>query len=397
MTKKRNSISRLRGAGWLATDAVNGVIDIVEAMHSNITSLGGLLGNKKKRTTGITGFVYKNIRSMTGIAGKGFDILLGRLSMIVNEKELSPEQEALLAALNGVIGDHLSKTGNPLAITMQLRRNGKPITPEDPLFAIADETKQKILILIHGSCMNDLQWNRNDHDHGLALAADCGYLPVYLHYNSGWHISENGLELAALLEETLRKVPGEKEVVILAHSMGGLVARSAWQYGYRSGHSWLKDVKKMIFLGTPHHGAPLEQIGNWIDAMLTSNVYSSPIANLGKLRSAGITDMRYGNILDEDWNRSDRFDPIGDQRTPVPLPTGVDCFAVAAVISEFSTVLRDDIIGDGLVPLNSALGLHKNPTFNLNFPDDNVLIIRKAKHLDLLSHSDIYAAIKKWV
>ncbi|MDZ7607165.1 MAG: alpha/beta hydrolase [Cyclobacteriaceae bacterium] len=397
MTKKRNSITDLRGAGRLAIDAVNGVIDIVEAMHYNITSLGGILGNKKKRPSGITGLVYKNIRSITGIAGKGFDVLLGKLSVIVNEKEPTPEQEALLAALNGVIGDHLLKTNNPLAIHMHLRKNGKPLTSESPFFTDAVEAGKKIVLLIHGSCMNDLQWNRKGHDHGAALAEDFGYQTVYLHYNSGRHISENGKELSDLLDSAFGKIPVENELVILTHSMGGLVARSAWHYGLQASHKWLKRVKKIIFLGTPHHGSPLEQTGNWIDTMLASNTYSAPIAKLGKLRSAGVTDMRYGNIIDEDWNRNDRFEPLGDQRTPVPLPIDVDCFAAAAVISDVSTSLRDEVIGDGLVPLYSALGRHENPAFNLNFPEDHVFIVRNAKHLDLLQHPEIYSCIKKWV
>jgi hypothetical protein len=134
MSPKRNSISDLRGAGKLAIDAVNGVIDIVEAIHYNISSLGGLLSRKKEqRTSGITGFVYKNIRSVTELAGTGIDSLLEKLPAIVEEKEPSPEQEAILSALNGVIGDHLEETKNPLAIHMQIRMNGKQITQPEQL------------------------------------------------------------------------------------------------------------------------------------------------------------------------------------------------------------------------------------------------------------------------
>ena len=55
--------------------------------------------------------------------------------------------------------------------------------------------------------MNDLQWSRDGHDHGTALAADLGYTPLYLHYNTGEHISTNGRRLANLLESLVQEWP----------------------------------------------------------------------------------------------------------------------------------------------------------------------------------------------
>lgn len=397
MSPKRNSISDLRGAGKLAIDAVNGVIDIVEAIHYNISSLGGLLSRKKEqRTSGITGFVYKNIRSVTELAGTGFDSLLEKLPAIVEEKEPTPEQEAILSALNGVIGDHLEETKNPLAIHMEIRMSGKPITSLNQIMKVTS-TSRKVLLLIHGSCMNDLQWNRQGHDHGAVLAKELGYQPIYLHYNSGRHVSENGKELSQLLESVFKDLSMEIELMILAHSMGGLLTRSACFYGNAKDHHWPNRLKKIIFLGTPHHGAPLEQTGNWIDNMLETNPFSRPISRLGKIRSAGITDLRYGNVLDEDWNRQDRFEPVGDSRIPVPLPIGVQCFTIAATIAGTPSRVGDDIIGDGLVPLYSALGKHEHPKFTLQFADDRQWIGRNLKHLDLLNHPDVYRKIKHWL
>jgi len=396
MPKKRNSISDLKGAGRLAIDAVNGVVDIVEAIHANIVSLGGLLGkNKNQHTSGITGMVYKNIRTITRLAGTGFDKLLEKLPAIVEEKEPTPEQEAILSALNGVIGDHLEKTNNSLAIQMQLRSKGKPLTSTDEIFN--NNLQQKILLLIHGSCMNDLQWNRKGHDHGISLEKDLGYRPIYLHYNSGKHISENGKELSNYLEAFFSEFPGKIELVILAHSMGGLVARSAIHYGNLKNYTWLNHLTKIVFLGTPHHGAPLEQTGNWIDKMLASNAYSTPLSKLGKIRSAGITDLRYGNIIDEDWSSHDRFESHGDRRIPVPLPTMVKCYTIAATISDVSSSIGDDLIGDGLVPLYSALGKHRKQEFALLFDADHQRVFRNLQHLDLLNDHEVYISTKEWL
>ncbi len=398
MSKKRNTISDFRGASRLAIDAVNGVVDIVEAMHANIAGLGGLFGsNKKKQTAGITGLVYKNIRAITGITGKSLDTLFTNLSAIVDEKEPTPRHEAILAALNGVIGDHLKSTKNPLAIPMKLRRDGMLIAQDDSLFRLSVGVKKKIMLLIHGLCMNDLQWKRNGDDYGSRFAIDDEFVPVYLHYNSGRHVSENGKELSDLLETTFDNIPGDKELFIVGHSMGGLVLRSAYFYGNQANHKWLKHLKKIVFLGTPHHGAPLEQIGNWVDTILSSNSYSAPLANLGKMRSAGVTDLRYGTILEEDHKTHDRFEPVGDRRTPVPLPLDINCYAIAAVINDASSKFGESIIGDGLVPLFSALGRHDNTALQLRFPENNTLILQGAKHLDLLSHPEIYSALKDWL
>ena len=72
---------------------------------------------------------------------------------------------------------------------------------------------------------------------------------------------------------------------------------------------WPARLDDLVFLGTPHHGAPLERAGNWVDLLLGATPYAAPFARLGKLRSAGITDLRHGNLLDEDWVGRDRFAP----------------------------------------------------------------------------------------
>lgn len=141
----------------------------------------------------------------------------------------------------------------------------------------------------------------------------------------------------------------------------------------------------------------MEQGGNRIDNFLEISPYSKPFSRLGKIRSAGITDLRYGTLLDEDWMGRDRFEASDDRRTPVPLPAGVLCYTIAATIGKESSKLGDGLIGDGLVPLNSALGCHKNPDLTLLFPETHQWIARNMKHLDLLNHPDIYKTIKKWL
>ena len=184
----------------------------------------------------------------------------------------------------------------------------------------------------------------------------------------------------------INRLPKPVELVVIAHSMGGLVSRSACHYGQVEGHSWLNHLRKMVFLGTPHHGAPLERAGNWVDILLEISPYSAPFSRLGKIRSAGVTDLRYGNILDEDWKERDRFNCRGDHRSAAPLPEGLQCYTIAAATGKKSSMLGDKVIGDGLVTLDSALGRHKNAELNLSFPKTRQWIARDMNHMDLLSH-----------
>lgn len=363
--------SDLRGLNRLVIDATAGVTGVVEAMHHSIAWVPG------------AGLVYRSIRGITRLVGGGIDAALAPFTSL-GEGSSSTGREAVLAALNGVLGDHLVATGNPLAIPMRFRRGGDP-------------SGRKLLVLAHGLCMNDLQWNRKGHDHGAALAREFGFTPVYLHYNSGLHISTNGRAFAGLIEELVEQWPVPvEELVILGHSMGGLVTRSACHYGRAVGHSWMWHLKKVVFLGSPHHGSALERGGNRVDSILGVSRYTAPLGRLGKVRSAGITDLRHGNLLDEDWEGQDRFESPEDLRQPVPLPDGVECYAMAAVASVAGD-LRSRLLGDGLVPVDSALGRHEEADRTLPFPESRQWIAPGMKHFDLLSRPEAYEKIREWL
>jgi hypothetical protein len=113
------------------------------------------------RTRGITGLVYRSVRGVTSLVGGSIDAILGRLVPLFGASPPSPRREALVAALNGVLGDYLADTANPLAIRLQFRRDGVPLPMErDALAAALPECTGKLLVLVHGLCLNDLQWNR---------------------------------------------------------------------------------------------------------------------------------------------------------------------------------------------------------------------------------------------
>nr|MBP7521295.1 alpha/beta hydrolase [Leptothrix sp. (in: b-proteobacteria)] len=301
-------VSDLHGLARLGVDATVGITDLVEAVHHSIESrLGVADAASGGRTSGITGFVYRRVRGVTRLVGQGLDAVFGVLTERVlpatagasadvapGDAGVALQREALRSAVNGVWGDHLAQTGNPLAIPMRLRVGGRPLDLSSPLAGqLPAAPSGRVLLLVHGLCMNDLQWSRRGHDHGQMLAAELGATALYLHYNTGRHVSQNGRELAALLETLLARWPVPvQELTLIGHSMGGLVLRSACHIGATSSQAWLGPLRALVLLGTPHHGAPLERGGRLLDGALGLSPYVRPFARLGRSRSAGITDLR---------------------------------------------------------------------------------------------------------
>ena len=382
------SLSDVLGLSRLIFEAADGVTGIVEQMHSSVLDTPGL-PPPTWGVRGVTRLVYRGVRGAFRVTGKGIGGAAALIDAKPGDRPTSRGREVALAALNGVIGDHLASTGNPLAIPMRFRRDGRPLKLN---------ATGKLAVLVHGLCVSDLQWRRQNHDHGATLAHELGYTPVYLSYNSGLHISVNGRAFGDVLEALVAGWPVEiDELVIIGHSMGGLVARSACRYGEEAGHHWRQKLRKLVFLGTPHHGAPLERLGNWVDVMLGKTPYAAAFARLGQIRSAGVTDLRYGNLTDEDWQGRDRFARAPDRRRPVPLPDGVACYAIAATTAASPGSLKDRLVGDGLVPVASALGRHEDRARSLEFPADRQWVAYETGHLDLLSRHDVYEQIARWL
>ncbi|MFN5049561.1 MAG: esterase/lipase family protein [Roseateles sp.] len=403
----------VRGALRLSHEALGGLIDLVESMHAGIADR--VLGRSTaadpedglRRARGLTGLVYRGVRGISGGVGSATELLLGSLArqLLPASSAAAPHarREALLAALNGVLGDHLADSGNPLAIAMRFRRQGQalPLQAEALRASLAAQTSTpRLLVLLHGLCMNDLQWRLGTaEDHGQVLARELGYTPVYLHYNSGLGIARNGRLLAERLQTLCEAWPQPLErLVLLGHSMGGLVARSAIHHAaQRRGEgdaslSWPQRLDDLVCLGSPHLGAPLERAGHGLERLLAALPYAAPLARLGQIRSAGITDLRLGHITEAASDAQGRR-----HWNQVPLPGNTRCYAVAASLGPAPHSLKSRLLGDGLVPVASALGRHRDPARGLDFAPERQAVVYRAGHLELLSSPEVLALLRGWL
>lgn len=389
-----------QGLTRLAVDGVIGTTRVVEQLHATISGLALPLGRPRGGTTrGITGLVYRSIHTITGLVGSSSDFAFGRVIPRLGARRSSPRRERLLSTLNGVLGDHLEASGNPLAIRMRLRQAGRALELDRlALQRQIHNPSPRVLIALHGLCMNDLQWPAAEARHGLpeALGRELGYTPLYLHYNTGRRIADNGRELAELLDTLVETWPVPiEEIVLLGHSMGGLVARSAGHFATLGEHAWAKHLRKVVMLGSPHHGAPLERLGHQVEQWLSSSPYSAPFTRIGQLRSAGITDLRHGRLLDDPTDA----DPtaLAHPSRRVAVVATADYHVIAATTSANPNSLRARMIGDGLVPLASALGEHPDPSRCLALPDARRLVLPATTHLGLLCHPQVLSQVRDWL
>lgn len=371
------SVKDLHGLTQLAVHGTTAVTDLAEDLHQRIAAPRSAT---KGRTSGITGMVYRTVRGITRLVGVGVTgviRLLGAQEIVELGPGVGKARENLISILNGVVGDHLFLSGNPLSIQMHLR-SSQEVLPN----AQALPEAKKYALFIHGLCLNENHWRADAHVQALI---ELGYAPLFLHYNSGRNVSDNGAELSALLQTRFSGT--ESQLVVVAHSMGGLVIRSALQAGQTSDLEWPTRLSKIIFLGTPHLGAPLERSGNWIHALWQATPYAGALAPIAKIRSAGITDLRHGRILAGDANSA----------AHVALPKNIMCYAIAASLAKAPGDFSDEVIGDGLVPISSALGQHADSTRSLVFPKSKTKIMRGIGHLELLYAPKVTAQIRRWL
>jgi len=302
-----------------------------------------------------------------------------------------------LAVLNGVVGDHLARTGNELVTRMSFAHEGRALTPED-VVRTTPPVSHRAVVLVHGLMSTESIWAFPDGtDYGSQLARDLGVTPFYVRYNSGLPVADNGLALAHLLDELIAACAASssgplEEMTLLGYSMGGLVVRSACHEAAAGKAGFLRLVRRALYVGTPHLGAPYERLGRVVSAVLraVNDPVTRLIADIADLRSAGLQDLGDADIRHEDRKRRSPALRLSDWQHPVPLLPQIDHYLVAGSLS--SEPWLADLFGDALVPVPSALAADAG-----GLRLDHVRVLEGRSHVALAHDPEVYVQLCAWV
>ncbi len=299
---------------------------------------------------------------------------------------IAPRGAALIATIDGLIGDVLEQERPALAAPMSVRVGGRPVEP-----ARVPNPTPRVAVFLHGLMESEFSWGAEPYGHRLE-----GWTPVYLRYNTGRHVSDNGASLDELLSELFMTWPlGIAEIALVGHSMGGLVARSACHQAALRDAPWVKAVRRVVSLGSPHMGAPLEQSVHYLSAALSALPETRPFGAFFRRRSGGIRDLRQGSLVDADWRDCDPDALRARACEEVPLLEGTTHYFVSATVTRDPRHPVGRLIGDCLVLVPSASG--RSRTRRLGFRDEDGLHIGGASHFALLRHPQVYEQLKTWL
>jgi pimeloyl-ACP methyl ester carboxylesterase len=303
-----------------------------------------------------------------------------------------------IGALNGAFGDRLEHQHSALAVQMTVRRGAEAVELDpDAVRAAFPEATARLVVFLHGLCETEEAWSfwSREVPYGPRLRVELGYTPVYIRYNSGRHVSDNGRELAQLLDQltSVWPVPPE-EIALIGHSMGGLIARSACHQG--AGRPWVTQVRHVFMLSCPHLGAPLERAAHAASAALAVLPETRSMATALNARSCGIKDLRYGYLLEEDWFGRDPDQFVRRMASEIPFLETADHYFVSASLSRNPDGLAGRLVGDLLV-VGSSAWAQAGRGKRLAFPIDHYCHVSGVHHFQVLNHPAVYNQIRKWL
>jgi hypothetical protein len=395
--------AELRAAGRLGGHALAGIVSRVEQAHQAVA--GRAFGPVRHVGAparlihdAVSRGVYLAIRSAGSAAGAMGGELASALGRSGWPASAAPGGNLALAALNAVAGDRLGPDLAPLAIRMAVRADGRDVElTTRELAAAFPDARPRLAVFLHGLAETENSWDpRGDQgvSYGSRLEAEFGYSPVYVRYNSGRHVSENGQDLAALLASLTAAWPEQAdELLLVGHSMGGLVIRSACHVGQQSSAAWVPRLRHVFYLGSPHLGAPLARAAGLAGWALGLMPETRPFVTMVNGSSAGIKDLRHGYLLPDDWSGCDQDGCLRDHRHEAPLLAGVNHYVISATITADPGHAVGTVVGDLLVPPDSAHGQRGRRQL-IPLPVESGRRLGGMHHFDLLGHPAVWQAIR---
>ena len=366
----------IRAGGDVAAVGLREATTSIEAVHRQIARRTP----SPEAHDAVAATVYACVRAGLTLGARG----AGLLASATSSAWVTPERERagkiVRAALNGAFGDALQRSGNALSIPMAVRVNGCDVPPtRGALLDAFPDATSRVVVFLHGLGETDGAWRPDAADgYGSRLRVDLGFTPVYVRYNSGLPIAENGEQLSSLLTTVTAAWPVPlDEVALVGHSLGALVIRAACH----SGGPWCEHVRTAVYLGAPHSGAALEKGARLLATTLQRVPETRAIAATINARSAGIHDLGDGVICADEQH--------------VPLRTGIRHHAVVATLGGHALV--GHALGDLLVRRGSALGRGSRSRPDLVFDAADVHEVAGATHFALLCHPGVYERLRAWL
>jgi hypothetical protein len=400
--------SEIRALGRLAADALAAGGTFIQDVHEGIAerAFSGAPASAPARALhdSVSRAIYAGIRGglRAGVRA-GAEVAALRTPAAAGSLRTDRRAALALGALHGVWGDALADRVPELRLDMELCRHGTPIPPDpESLRAAFPSATPRLAVFVHGLCETDEAWwlpvggrQRTDRrSYGERLQADFAYTPLYLRYNTGLHISDNGRALARLLDVLHAAWPVPVgEIMLVGHSMGGLVARSACHYGEREHRRFTAAVRHVFCLGTPHLGADLEKGAHVLAWALRRLPETRALGTALDTRSAGIKDLRYGACVEEDWSESDPEEFLRDRCREVPFLPNAHYYFIG---TELAPPLGR-LVGDLLVRMPSASGRGDGRGRRIPFEVDHGHELAGLNHFALLNHPDVYARMRAWI
>ncbi|WP_203335988.1 alpha/beta fold hydrolase [Nocardioides limicola] len=297
--------------------------------------------------------------------------------------ESTPTGRWANAFVHGVLGDRLAEQLPDRAIRMAVRHRGADLPLQtDALRAAYPQPSADLVVFLHGLTEDESWWQHQAERHGGSygdrLTRDLGFSALYLRANTGLAISENGVALASLLDRLVAAWPVPvRRIVLVGHSMGGLISRAACAVRLDSARPWQDLVSDLVAVATPHLGSHVAAGAHGLSRGLKLFAESAPLAGILDQRSAGIEDLQ-------------RPRPADVENLP-----HVRYRLVAGSLAKSERHPVSTTLGDLLVKPRSAFG--RTARGQELFPGADRLFVPGADHFALLNHADVYAAMRRWL
>jgi hypothetical protein len=410
--------SEVRDGGRLVGDALRGVVRSIGHTHLSLSgrvfkAVGPTAAPVRFLHDGLTRGVYAIVAGAHAVVPRvGAAAAIERSHRQPEDTTVevwSPKSRSarVLGALNGLKGDQVAAHYPQLAFPMTLRdhvNGGDTPASHDGIASAYPDATGRVAVFVHGLCETDRSWWDGATRHhgapsvsyGSLLETDLGYTPIYLRYNSGLPIADNGRSLAALLDEVLHAWPAPvSDVVLIGHSLGGLVIRSACHSADRDRRHWADLVRHVICVGTPHFGAPLERGVDHLVPVLARFPETQPVASFLHTRSAGVKDLGHGVFLADEYHGDDPDEYLDHRRREVPfLSSATYCFVGATITRDRHHPLGH-LMGDLMVRYPSASGSNRHR--NIPFELEHGAHVGGINHFDLLNHPTVYQHLRRWL